>query len=133
MAKSPTKAGAGKGPAKATAEPGQVPRPSKFAQQTTAKAGDPNELVKVEAVKVCYYGDKRRRVGDIFWCRRSMISPTGMRIVHATAPERITGAQASLTKIHDEIVSGAVGGGNTDGGGAATVDDDPIGSGSVTT
>jgi hypothetical protein len=46
------------------------------------------DAMKVEATKLGYYGNRRRRVGDVFTIRRDEFAETWMVEVDASTPER---------------------------------------------
>jgi hypothetical protein len=94
-------------PAKPTAAPastragqGQAKPP---APPPTVAAGG----IKVRATKVCYYDDKRRRIGDVFTiANETEFSSRYMERVHPRTPERITTGAQVLQQQHDEILAG---------------------------
>lgn len=95
-------------PANARAGQGQ-PRPP--------AAPKPGGRIKVQATKVCYYDDKRRRIGDVFSISNEQF-PAGharagqvkefsskyMDIVDVRTPERITTGAQILRQEHDVIL-----------------------------
>jgi hypothetical protein len=65
--------------------------------------------VKVRATKMGYYGDIRRRVGDVFIVAEGdPLSDTWMEPVDRKTPEKITTGKEALTQYHDEKIGGKV-------------------------
>lgn len=84
--------------APANARPGQgQPRPPAARPRTTTS-------FKVMATKVCYYDDKRRRVGDVFTIQNDAeFSSKYMERVADETPERITTGAEVLKQEHEVI------------------------------
>jgi hypothetical protein len=63
--------------------------------------------IKVRATQLGYYGDMRRRPGDVFSIQReSEFSHKWMEKVDPRTRDRITSPQQALTQRHDEILGG---------------------------
>lgn len=109
-------------PANAQAGQGQAKPPS---PPPTVAAGG----IKVRATKVCYYDDKRRRVGDVFTIQNEKeFSSRYMEKVHPRTPERITTGAQVLQQQHDEILAGKAVENNPElGRTRATGDEDALG------
>lgn len=59
--------------------------------------------VKVQAQRMGFYDEIRRRVGDVFTLKDpAHFSTTWMRIVPGSTPERITSGQQELRRQHTE-------------------------------
>lgn len=104
--RSVTSGAANVAPANAQAGQGQARKPE----------GELLRGVKVRATKVCYYDDKRRRIGDVFTISGEKFA-TGPRagqlkefsskymvVVDSRTPERITTGAEVLKQQHDEIL-----------------------------
>lgn len=57
---------------------------------------------KVRALEMGYYGEKRRRVGDVFLVEPAAFSKKWMERVDARTPERITTGNEEIRRKHDE-------------------------------
>jgi len=84
----------------------------------------PTRKVKVKAIALGYYGEKRRRVGDVFVYVASLDGkgepklPSWVEPVAANAPEKETGAQAALSaeiRAQLDTKHGAAGDGDDEG------------------
>jgi hypothetical protein len=83
-----------------------------MSQETPRKSGKPATPppaeeratpIRVRATKLCYYGEKRRRVGDVFTIRsEAEFSSTGMERVPDETPERLTTGQDELEQARQE-------------------------------
>jgi len=61
--------------------------------------------VKVRATQVGYYGEARRRVGDVFTLEDPKhFSAKWMERVDASTPEKITTGNEDLRRQHDEML-----------------------------
>jgi hypothetical protein len=82
---------------------------------TGGAASGPKGGIKVRAIQKLYYGDKRRRVGDVFFINKeSEFSEKSMERVSRNTPERLTSGREELKREHDDIVSGRLGTGDAD-------------------
>ena len=61
---------------------------------------------KVRAIAMGYYGEKRRRIGDVFMVEPKAFSRKWMQVVSARTPESETGPNEQLRREHDAIVGG---------------------------
>lgn len=62
--------------------------------------------LKVRALEKGYYGEKRRRVGDVFMLTDPKhFSKTWMEYVDADTPERITTGNEEIRRKHDEEIA----------------------------
>lgn len=62
-------------------------------------------VMKVMAVQTGYYGEMRRRPGDVFWLTEAKhFSKTWMRRVSDRTPEKVTTGQQQIRKEHDERI-----------------------------
>lgn len=68
------------------------------------------EPIKVRATALGYYGEMRRRIGDVFLCDAKAFSPEWMEEVDPRTRERVTSAPQALKRAHDEILGGSVSG-----------------------
>ena len=59
-------------------------------------APDTRATLRVRATALTFYGDRRRRPGDVFSVRPDQFNPRCMVRVDPTTPESLTGAQAAL-------------------------------------
>ena len=67
------------------------------------------DSLKVRATAVCYYDDKRRRIGDVFTLLDPKhFSETYMERVDPATPDHITTGQEVLRQEHDAIVGATV-------------------------
>lgn len=64
--------------------------------------------IKVRATALGYYGEMRRRIGDVFMCEATAFSPEWMEEVDPRTRERVTSAPQALKRAHDEILGGQV-------------------------
>jgi hypothetical protein len=96
------------------------PRPTRAIADTPAKPKPPAHAVtgkgaKVRAIEKLFYGDKRRRVGDVFTITDpSHFSKRSMEYVDAKTPERTTRSKTALAQKNAEVVGHAVEGGQAD-------------------
>ena len=63
-------------------------------------------LVRVRATRLGYFGDVRRRSGDVFSVPESAFSKSWMEKVAPTTPGRTTSGKEDLRRQHDEILGG---------------------------
>lgn len=87
-------------------KPGKVTQP--IDPQAPQKRRPINEPIKVRATALGYYGEMRRRVGDVFICSAEAFSPEWMEEVDPRTRERVTSAPQALKRAHDEILGGQV-------------------------
>jgi hypothetical protein len=63
--------------------------------------------LRVRATRMGYYGDVRRRTGDVFTISHSsLFSKKWMETVAGSTPEKVTTGREALRKQHDEVLSG---------------------------
>lgn len=75
------------------------------ARSTPAPAGTRGLKVRVKTWRIGYYGDKRRRQGDVFTLKAPQdFSTRWMEWVDPATPERITTGAEHLKQQHDEIL-----------------------------
>lgn len=98
--------------------PGQAPAPRVA----------PPRAIKVRATQLGYYGEMRRREGDVFVLHdEKLFSKKWMERVDPRTPERITTGKQHLQQVHDDIMrSRAPGGLLTDAELPPTGDYDPL-------
>lgn len=99
-------------------------------------AGTPQRM-KVRATRDGYYGEKRRRAGDVFWLRERRHyspervvngTPVGwMEPVDAHTPTRTTTPQEAIDRVKDEILSTRRPGGDEDEDEGPAPSDHPLG------
>ncbi len=67
----------------------------------------PHGRLKVQATEMGYYGDARRRPGDVFVLQNAKreFSEKWMRPVPPETPERVTTGKDSLRRQHDETIA----------------------------
>lgn len=67
----------------------------------------PAGRIRVRATQTGYYGEQRRREGDVFVINKaSEFSERWMEVVEGKVPLKTTGPQEALNKKHDEILGG---------------------------
>lgn len=85
------------GPRQAETAPTPARRPATVAPKATTR-------IKVQARKMGYYGDERRRVGDVFLVERAKFNPSWMVEVNPSAKLQRTTGKEELRRKHDEIL-----------------------------
>lgn len=96
-----------------------------------APVGEPRPAkpIKVRATKVCYYGDKLRRVDDVFYIDGTKdktgkviaFSERYMELADKREPEKETGSNEALQREHDAILAGRQAGAVAPGGAAQSI------------
>lgn len=84
-----------------------LPRAASAAPEAKPKA----RPVKVRATRVGYYGDQRRRIGDVFTIpslEKPHFSSKWMELVDDKTPEHTTSAPEALKKWHEDQRAGKV-------------------------
>lgn len=99
----------------------------------SSKSAPVREGVRVRAVQKGYYGEARRRIGDVFTLEKPedfSDADTGgwMERVHPETPERVTTGQQEIRQKHDEIIAGKKQDGLQVGPDDATGNANPLGS-----
>lgn len=61
--------------------------------------------IRVRATQTGFIDNVRRRAGDVFDVREGEFSEKWMETVDGSTPKKATGAQASLTAHHDDVVA----------------------------
>jgi hypothetical protein len=90
-------------PAKPTVAPANA-RPGQGQPRPPVDRPRSSTAFKVMATKVCYYDDKRRRVGDVFTIQNETeFSSKYMERVAPDVPERITTGAEVLKREHETI------------------------------
>lgn len=86
------------------------PQPEVLEPGQTAKPKRAVKPLKVRATQTGYYGEARRRPGDVFVLADGDkdFSATWMEEVDPRTREHTTGAGAALAQAHDELLGGSV-------------------------
>jgi hypothetical protein len=67
----------------------------------------PKTAIRVRAIQMGYYGDMRRRVGDVFTITdEALFSKRWMERVDPATPETMTTSGEALKRVHADIRSG---------------------------
>lgn len=83
----------------------QVKNTAGVALAPAARQREVRPVMKVQATQTGYYGEMRRRPGDVFWLTdNEHFSDTWMRQVSSRTPERVTTGQQQIRKEHDERI-----------------------------
>jgi len=75
-------------------------------QEPEGEDRDLGARIRVQATKVGFVDNARRREGDVFDVYEAEFSDRWMVRVNEATPTRTTGPKAALKKIHDEAISG---------------------------
>lgn len=82
-------------------------------QEPEGEARDLGALIRVQATRVGFVDNARRREGDVFDVHEAEFSDRWMQRVEDTTRERTTGPKEALAKIHDEKLAAKFGPGAT--------------------
>jgi hypothetical protein len=89
--------------------PGATVKPAPVRPSSPIDPKPTGLVLKVRALQVGYYGEKRRRVDDIFVLEDAKhFSATWMAYVDPNTPERITTGQQALRQQHDEMIAAKI-------------------------
>lgn len=78
-------------------------------EQEAERRAELGERFKVEALRMGYTENVRRRAGDVFTTTEKEFSERWMRRVDGGTPEKVTSAPKALKKFHDETLADRAG------------------------
>ena len=65
--------------------------------------------VRIRALKMGFYNNERRRVGDVFMAKAEAFNPSWMEPVDGAVPIQRTTGKDELRRKHDELLSAKMG------------------------